>query len=46
MGFQDQRGKARNKATLSKREAAATPVEFRDALLGIARTVQPIQAAA
>lgn len=37
VGFQDQRGKARNKPTLSKREAAATPLEFRDALLNIAR---------
>lgn len=38
VGFQDQRGKARNKPTLSKREASATPTIFRDTLLGIART--------
>jgi len=37
VGFQDQRGKARNKPTLTRREAAATPVEFRDALLAMAR---------
>ena len=32
VGFHDQRGKAANKPTLSKREANATPVSFRDAL--------------
>lgn len=37
VGYQDRRGKARNKPTLSKREANATPVEFRDALLALAR---------
>jgi len=37
VGFQDQRGKARNKPTLSKKEANATPLEFRDALINIAR---------
>lgn len=36
IGFQDQRGKARNKSTLSKREANATPVKFRDELLRLA----------
>ncbi len=36
IGFQDQRGKARNKPTLSKREANATPIEFRDELLRLA----------
>lgn len=36
IGFQDQRGKARNKPTLSKREANATPVKFRDALFRLA----------
>jgi len=36
VGFQDQRGKARNKPTLSKREANATPLPFRDTLLLIA----------
>lgn len=38
VGFHDQRGKARNKPTLSKREALATPPSFRDLLLDIART--------
>jgi hypothetical protein len=38
IGFHDQRGPARNKPTLGKKEANATPVEFRDALLGLART--------
>ncbi len=37
IGWQDQRGKARNKPTLSKKVAMATPVEFRDALLDLAR---------
>lgn len=36
VGFYDQRGKAANKPTLSPREANATPVEFRDALLRLA----------
>jgi len=36
VGFQDQRGKARNKPTLSKREANATPKAFRDALINLA----------
>jgi len=36
IGFQDTRGKARNKPTLSKREANATPLEFRDELLKLA----------
>lgn len=36
IGFYDQRGKSRNKPTLSKREANATPVEFRDELILIA----------
>lgn len=38
IGFQDQRGKARNKPTLSKAEASATPVAFRDALILIAES--------
>lgn len=38
VGFHDQRGRARNKPTLSRREAAATPPEFRDVLLSIARS--------
>jgi len=33
VGFQDQRGKSKNKPTLSKKEANATPVDFRDTLL-------------
>lgn len=37
VGFQDQRGKQRNLPTLGKREANATPLEFRDVLLGMAR---------
>lgn len=36
VGHPDQRGKARNKPTLSKREASATPELFRDALLALA----------
>ena len=36
VGFQDQRGKSRNKPTLSKREANATPLEFRDELIRLA----------
>jgi hypothetical protein len=39
IGFHDQRGKDRNKPTLGKREASATPTAFRDVLLGIARSV-------
>jgi hypothetical protein len=37
IGFYDQRGKSANKPTLNKREANATPVEFRDELLRLAR---------
>lgn len=36
IGFHDQRGKAANKPTLSKREANATPVAFRDELIRLA----------
>ena len=36
IGFQDQRGKARNKPTLSKKEANSTPIKFRDELLKLA----------
>jgi len=36
IGFYDQRGKVANKPTLSKREANATPLDFRDKLLGLA----------
>lgn len=38
IGYQDRRGKARNKPTLSKREANATPVEFRDELISLAES--------
>jgi hypothetical protein len=37
VGYQDRRGKARNKPTLNKREANATPEAFRDVLLALAR---------
>ena len=37
VGFQDQRGKARNKPTLSKKEANATPLLFRHELVRLAR---------
>lgn len=36
IGFYDQRGKDKNKPTLSKREANATPLMFRDELLRLA----------
>lgn len=36
IGFYDQRGKAANKPTLGKREANATPLDFRDELLRLA----------
>lgn len=38
IGFQDQRGKARNKPTLSKLESSATPIALRDALISIAES--------
>ncbi len=37
IGFHDQRGKARNKPTISGKAASATPIEFRDVLIKIAR---------
>lgn len=37
IGFQDRRGKARNKPTLGKKEANATPIAFRDELIKLAR---------
>lgn len=46
VGFQDPRGKARNKPTLSKREASATPLEFRDALIAIAHRATSMERAA
>lgn len=36
IGFQDQRGKSRNKPTLSRKEANATPVEFAKYLINLA----------
>jgi hypothetical protein len=36
VGFQDQRGKAANKPTLSKAEANGTPESFRDELITLA----------
>lgn len=38
IGFHDQRGKAANKPTLSKREANATPIQFAKYLLELAST--------
>lgn len=40
VGFQDARGKARNKPTLSSIEAARTPTEFRDVLIAMARSAK------
>lgn len=40
-GFHDQRGKGRNKPTLSKREANSTPHAFAELLLSMARSVKP-----
>jgi len=37
IGFHDQRGKERNKPTISGKAASATPIEFRDALIKIAK---------
>lgn len=42
VGFHDQRGPARNKPTLSKKEANATPTEFRDALIALAKAARPL----
>ena len=42
VGFADQRGKARNKPTLSAKEARATPIAFRDTLLNLARAASLI----
>jgi hypothetical protein len=46
IGFQDQRGKERNKPTLSRREARATPTAFREVLLDLARNAKPKRLAA
>jgi len=37
VGFQDKRGKARNKPTLTKKEANATPERFKTELINLAR---------
>jgi len=37
IGFQDQRGKAANKPTISGKAASATPIEFAEALISLAR---------
>lgn len=37
IGFHDQRGKDRNKPTISGKAASATPLEFRDALINLAK---------
>jgi hypothetical protein len=37
IGFHDQRGKERNKPTVSGKAASATPLEFRDMLISVAR---------
>lgn len=41
VGYHDQRGKTRNKPTLTRREANATPPAFRDLLISIASTAKP-----
>ena len=38
VGFHDQRGKSRNKPTLSRREASSTPIDFRNLLISMAKT--------
>ncbi len=39
IGFQDQRGKEKNKPTLSKKEANATPLRFRNELIKLVKGV-------
>jgi hypothetical protein len=46
IGFHDQRGKDRNKPTLGRKEANATPLAFRDALLAIAASCRTERLAA
>ncbi len=46
VGFHDQRGPARNKPTLSPKEANATPAVFRDILIAMARSARSQQEAA
>lgn len=45
IGFHDQRGKDRNKPTISGRAASATPVEFRDELIKLAVNSRYMKAA-
>lgn len=40
IGFHDQRGKSKNKPTISGKAASSTPPKFRDALLSLARHSQ------
>jgi hypothetical protein len=44
IGRHDQRGPQRNKPTVGKKEASATPVEFRDALVNLALSSRYIMA--
>lgn len=46
VGFQDQRGKGRNKPTLGKRGALATPLAFRDELISLAVNAATLSRAA
>lgn len=41
IGFHDQRGKSRNKPTVSGKAASATPPAFRDALIQLAKGANP-----
>lgn len=41
IGGHDQRGKERNKRTVSGKAASATPIDFRDALIGLAINSTP-----
>jgi len=43
IGFYDQRGKENNKPTLGKKEANATPIEFRDELIRLALYAAPVR---
>ena len=38
IGFHDQRGKAANKPTISGKKASATPIDFRDFLIDLAKS--------
>lgn len=44
IGQRDQRGKDRNKPTVTKREASATPPAFRDLLISMARAASKVPA--